>query len=275
MGQGALAVECREADEKIINLLKPLYDVQTALRVIAERSFLKTLGGGCSAPVAVSTTLARGKENNFILGMNGAVWSLDGQEEIVANASCTLHIKNMKRCATCPYASQNGNKVCVNDIENLAKCERCPDNPNMSNPAKKLKLDLEIELLKDDPHEHCPVEMPIGADFMGKCPYLELASSAGESSFTGNLVELQQIKQCPFRKRNILPDSPLLSADVETSNYCGLVLHVDAGLEAFEDAQRFGRQLARKLMDKGASEIMAKAQATIHSSIPSAKTVSV
>lgn len=57
VGQGAIAVECRANDEKTIKLLEPLYDLQTALRVIAERSFLKTLGGGCSAPVAVTSDL--------------------------------------------------------------------------------------------------------------------------------------------------------------------------------------------------------------------------
>ncbi|KAJ8929224.1 hypothetical protein NQ314_018103 [Rhamnusium bicolor] len=46
VGQGALAVECRANDENTIKLLEPLYDLQTALRVTAERSFLKTLGGG-------------------------------------------------------------------------------------------------------------------------------------------------------------------------------------------------------------------------------------
>lgn len=57
VGQGAIAVECRADDDKTIKLLEPLYDLQTALRVIAERSFLKTLGGGCSSPVAVISDL--------------------------------------------------------------------------------------------------------------------------------------------------------------------------------------------------------------------------
>ncbi|CAH1994975.1 unnamed protein product [Acanthoscelides obtectus] len=46
VGQGALAVECREDNLDIIKLLDSLYDLETALRVTAERSFLKTLGGG-------------------------------------------------------------------------------------------------------------------------------------------------------------------------------------------------------------------------------------
>lgn len=87
VGQGALGVECRESDWKILSLLEPLYDVNTTLRCVCERSFLKTLGGGCSAPVAVSSTLAD-KE----LTITGAVWSLDGQKLVRNTFKSTLYI---------------------------------------------------------------------------------------------------------------------------------------------------------------------------------------
>lgn len=74
VGQGAIGVECRESDWEILSLLDPLNDVHTTLRCVCERSFLKTLGGGCSAPVAVSSSLI-GED----LTITGAVWSLDGQ----------------------------------------------------------------------------------------------------------------------------------------------------------------------------------------------------
>lgn len=44
VGQGALAVECRENNVEILALLQPLHDPDTLLRVVAERSFLRTLG---------------------------------------------------------------------------------------------------------------------------------------------------------------------------------------------------------------------------------------
>lgn len=56
VGQGALAVECRDNDQYILGLLAPLHHQATVLRIIAERAFLNTLGGGCSAPVAVCST---------------------------------------------------------------------------------------------------------------------------------------------------------------------------------------------------------------------------
>ncbi|XP_014610652.1 PREDICTED: porphobilinogen deaminase [Polistes canadensis] len=87
VGQGALGVECRESDWNILSLLEPLHDIDATLRCVCERSFLKTLGGGCSAPVAVSSTLT---EKDLVI--TGAVWSLDGQTLIKDTAKCELYI---------------------------------------------------------------------------------------------------------------------------------------------------------------------------------------
>ncbi|XP_057319562.1 porphobilinogen deaminase [Microplitis mediator] len=73
VGQGALGIECRESDCKIQSILEPLADTTTSLQCVCERSFLKTLGGGCSAPVAVASSLI---DDN--LKITGAVWSLNG-----------------------------------------------------------------------------------------------------------------------------------------------------------------------------------------------------
>uniref|UniRef100_A0A8D8TFR3 hydroxymethylbilane synthase n=1 Tax=Cacopsylla melanoneura TaxID=428564 RepID=A0A8D8TFR3_9HEMI len=77
VGQGALAVECRDGDRRIISLIEPLHHQATLMRIIAERAFLNTLGGGCSAPVAVCTEFQQGN-----VTMTGAVWSLDGKETL-------------------------------------------------------------------------------------------------------------------------------------------------------------------------------------------------
>lgn len=51
-GQGALAVVAREKDEPVLQKLQPLHDAETGLCVSLEKTFLKTLEGGCSAPIA-------------------------------------------------------------------------------------------------------------------------------------------------------------------------------------------------------------------------------
>lgn len=52
VGQGALAIEIREDDRRLQELLAPLRDEQTRIATAAERSFLERLEGGCQVPVA-------------------------------------------------------------------------------------------------------------------------------------------------------------------------------------------------------------------------------
>ena len=52
IGQGALAVECREDDEEVRRLLAAVEHVPTRRAVDAERGFLASLGGGCELPAA-------------------------------------------------------------------------------------------------------------------------------------------------------------------------------------------------------------------------------
>ncbi|XP_013178548.1 PREDICTED: porphobilinogen deaminase [Papilio xuthus] len=81
VGQGALAVECRSDNEDILKMLAPFNHAETYCRVLAERSFLKTLGGGCSAPVGVSTKLKH-EDPQYKFTIDGAVWSMDGTTKI-------------------------------------------------------------------------------------------------------------------------------------------------------------------------------------------------
>lgn len=73
-GQGALAVQCRTADETTRGLLAGLDDVSTRNAVTAERAFLKALGGGCTVPVAAFA------EDG--ISLTGLVISEDGRRAI-------------------------------------------------------------------------------------------------------------------------------------------------------------------------------------------------
>ncbi|XP_040280781.1 porphobilinogen deaminase isoform X1 [Bufo bufo] len=75
VGQGALAVEVRAKDQDILNMVSALQDPPTVLRCIAERAFMRRLEGGCSVPVAVSTSI-----EDSHLYLTGAVYSLDGSD---------------------------------------------------------------------------------------------------------------------------------------------------------------------------------------------------
>ena len=51
-GQGAVGIEFRDSDEKVRNLLQPLQHDETARRILAERSVVRHLDGGCDVPIA-------------------------------------------------------------------------------------------------------------------------------------------------------------------------------------------------------------------------------
>jgi hydroxymethylbilane synthase len=51
VGQGALAIESREDDEEIRDILSKISDAYTTRTVSAERTFLRLLDGGCQVPI--------------------------------------------------------------------------------------------------------------------------------------------------------------------------------------------------------------------------------
>jgi hydroxymethylbilane synthase len=78
VGQGALAIEVREGDDRVLNILSDLVDQASTLSGTAERSLMRTLEGGCSVPIGVETTwIEKGK-----LLMKAIVVSLDGTESV-------------------------------------------------------------------------------------------------------------------------------------------------------------------------------------------------
>jgi hydroxymethylbilane synthase len=76
-GQGALALEAREDDQRIRQALVFLNHPPTAAAVAAERAFLGRLEGGCQIPVA---GLARAEGERLL--MSGLVASVDGRTVI-------------------------------------------------------------------------------------------------------------------------------------------------------------------------------------------------
>lgn len=73
VGQGVLAVECREGDTRIEALIAPLDDADSAVRVRAERAMNAGLGGGCQVPIAGFAEL-----EGEVLKLRALVASVDG-----------------------------------------------------------------------------------------------------------------------------------------------------------------------------------------------------
>jgi hydroxymethylbilane synthase len=75
IGQGTLALECREEDQEINEILRPLDAPDVSMAVRAERAFLERLEGGCQVPIA-----AYGEIENGVLLLEGRIASVDGKE---------------------------------------------------------------------------------------------------------------------------------------------------------------------------------------------------
>lgn len=61
IGQGALALEARAADARVVSLARALADADAELTVAAERGLLAALGVGCRTPVAGHAFLREGR----------------------------------------------------------------------------------------------------------------------------------------------------------------------------------------------------------------------
>ena len=74
VGQGAVAVEVRDQDHGVRELMPSLDDIPTRTCITAERAFLRRLEGGCQVPIGAHATLENGQ-----VKLEGMVGSLDGR----------------------------------------------------------------------------------------------------------------------------------------------------------------------------------------------------
>ncbi len=81
VGQGCIAVEIAENRSEMARMLCILNDRETEWAVLAERSLMRRLEGGCQVPIGA---LAEIRENRIVL--KGMVASLDGKAMLCAEA---------------------------------------------------------------------------------------------------------------------------------------------------------------------------------------------
>lgn len=74
VGQGALAIECREDNAEVRQMLEFLNHLPTKQATDAERAFLGLIEGGCQVPIGVHADIAGGKAH-----VNAIIASLDGR----------------------------------------------------------------------------------------------------------------------------------------------------------------------------------------------------
>lgn len=109
VGQGALGIEIRTGDKRIIKLLEDINDNETYLQCLAERSLMRTLEGGCSVPIGVRTRFTSENTMEFV----ALVVSVDGSEAVQETISATV--------TSAAEAEDLGKKLAHKLIENGAK----------------------------------------------------------------------------------------------------------------------------------------------------------
>ncbi|XP_038066028.1 porphobilinogen deaminase-like [Patiria miniata] len=90
--QGAMATECRSDNPRLMRFLSTLHDPVTLLQCVCERALLRTLQGGCSAPVAADSQVADGK-----IRLRAAAFSLDGSECVEETQSVALPPNSLEK----------------------------------------------------------------------------------------------------------------------------------------------------------------------------------
>lgn len=117
-GQGALAIEIRQDDSRMCEILAPLNDPQTHLAVGAERSFLASLGGGCQVPVGAYGRFA---DEDDTLTITGMVASLDGRrllrETITASVGDIASAEELGRSLGQELRRQGGGQILTEILE--------------------------------------------------------------------------------------------------------------------------------------------------------------
>jgi hydroxymethylbilane synthase len=78
VGQGAIAIQIRTKDSGIREILRPLHHDETATAVIAERTLLAALGGGCQLPLAGHASIQGDR-----LRLSAMIVSEDGRRAFV------------------------------------------------------------------------------------------------------------------------------------------------------------------------------------------------
>ena len=80
--QGAMVVVAMANDNFTVDAVSQLNDVETEICTYIERQFLRTLEGGCTAPIGA---LAKYNESNDTIEFQGVLLSVDGKQKLEIN----------------------------------------------------------------------------------------------------------------------------------------------------------------------------------------------
>lgn len=108
--QGTIGIGCRNADQEIVDVLKTINHRETEIRATVERQFLRTVEGGCSAPVGAFSTIEGDK-----IHLTAGVFELDGSNKVVVNKTFKMEdYRNAGQLAAIEVLANGGKEIMQN-----------------------------------------------------------------------------------------------------------------------------------------------------------------
>ena len=89
-GQGIIAIQCRENDQEIINILEKINDDQSRIIANAERKILKILEGDCDTAVGVYA-----KIDKDLVNIKAELFSVDGKQRFFEESENKKMVKDL------------------------------------------------------------------------------------------------------------------------------------------------------------------------------------
>ncbi len=116
--QGAMVVLAMENDGFTIDAVSQLNDIETEICTYIERQFLRTLEGGCTAPIGA---LAKYNENDETIDFKGVLLSIDGKQKLEIDK--TVDISEWKKLGfnAAQEIIENGGAELMKEIKNELK----------------------------------------------------------------------------------------------------------------------------------------------------------
>ncbi len=116
--QGAMLVVAMGNDNFSLDALSHLNDIETEICTYIERQFLRTLEGGCTAPIGA---LAKYNEEDDTIHFQGALFSLDGKQKLEVDK--IVPIEDWKKLGffSAQEILNNGGAALMSEIKNNLK----------------------------------------------------------------------------------------------------------------------------------------------------------
>ncbi|WP_418264403.1 hydroxymethylbilane synthase [Flavobacterium faecale] len=116
--QGAMLVVAMGNDNFSLDALSHLNDIETEICTYIERQFLRTLEGGCTAPIGA---LAKYDEEDDSIHFQGALFSLDGKQKLEVDKKVPIEEWKKLGFFSAQEILNNGGAALMTEIKNNLK----------------------------------------------------------------------------------------------------------------------------------------------------------